>query len=369
MSPKLNVLVTGSRDEKYRASDGNYENKFRTMCERLGEVLAKRGHQLTLLSEDPAHADVYTLNGYANAARNQIAQLPAIQVPSRTGRNPEDRDLGAPLELRFKERRQELKFEDFPNLGEYPFNRVSIIKRVDVVLVVGGAIGAQEFVEIARALDKPIVPVEAFGGVAKSAWERLEESLRNDLKDKTGPLTQYWGAVSAERAERIIDIAETVVRVKREEGSEASAKQIVLAALLLSVALVLCILNWDNTLKLSPVYVRAMIFLVAGLSGATGAMLWRLPFLHPSLEEAQQSMWGTCILGLIIGCLSALIYLIAQESGFPELRGTLPEAKIPELKADYLAKLLPSAMVTALLAGMTLDRAYKSLLKRRPSSE
>jgi hypothetical protein len=119
-------------------------------------------------------------------------------------------------------------------------------------------------------------------------------------------------------------------------------------------------------LKFPPVGVLVVIFLVAGLSGATGAMLRSIvPFLRTDRKDTLDSPWGTVALGLIVGLVSTLIYLVAQEHGFPELKGTVPEEKITEFKADYFAQLIPFAMITALVAGMTLDSTFKALLKRR----
>lgn len=170
--------------------------------------------------------------------------------------------------------------------------------------------------------------------------------------------------------------AEEIERKKREQAEVAvSAKhrqraRAIWAATLGVIAVALCVSNWDNPFKLSPMNVRLIIFAVASLAGATGAMLWSaLPFLHSSVKDVPDSVRGSWSLGLIIGCLAALIYVIAQEAGFPELAGTIPEEKIHEFKADYLAKLIAPALITALVAGMTLDRAFKALMKQRSPNE
>jgi len=64
-----------------------------------------------------------------------------------------------------------------------------------------------------------------------------------------------------------------------------------------------------------------------------------------------------------------VIYLIAQQRGFPDLGTVIAEDKIAMLKADYLAKLLWSVMVTAVLAGLTLDRAFSTIIRKRLSDE
>jgi hypothetical protein len=46
----------------------------------------------------------------------------------------------------------------------------------------------------------------------------------------------------------------------------------------------------------------------------------------------------------------------------------MSEDKINEFKADYLAKLVPFVLLTALAAGMTLDRVFKSLATRPTAS-
>jgi hypothetical protein len=163
----------------------------------------------------------------------------------------------------------------------------------------------------------------------------------------------------------------SAIQAKRLEQTRAAAlagrrqtTSIVTAALFGIAALILCVLNWDDGFKLSPSQIRFLIFLIAGLSGATGAMLWSaVPFLRRTTSDAAPSIWATAVLGLIVAGLTTLIYMIAQERGVPNLAALMAEDKIAALKADYLAKLLPSVTVTAVIAGLTFDRAFQSIIK------
>jgi len=73
--------------------------------------------------------------------------------------------------------------------------------------------------------------------------------------------------------------------------------------------------------------------------------------LRRTTNDAPASIWAASAFGLIVAGLTAVIYLIAQQRGFPDLGTVIAEDKIAMLKADYLAKLLWSVMVTAVLAG------------------
>jgi hypothetical protein len=228
---------------------------------------------------------------------------------------------------------------------------------------------------IALGYNKPVLSCSGFGGMAVKLTSVLaekgaiapEEKARLEVRPREA--APDW---AKECVEILLKQAEKIDSKRQQQAINAAsvkrrqAVHTLLAASMATIALILCILNWDNSLRLPPDGVRGVIFLVAGLSGATGALLRSIvPFLRAARKDTLESPWGTVALGLIVGLVSTLIYLVAQEHGFPELKGTVLEEKISELKADYCAQLTPVVMITALVAGMTLDSTFKSLLKRR----
>ena len=351
----LKFLVSGSGSDKYRNGDPGYEQKFRTICERLGEVLATRGHQLFLVSEEDSYADIHALRGYANVAKKNSKQkkrLPPIRVATRIGKNLQDPELDVPLGKKFKDHRQEVAIEDFHNPGAWPFNRVSIITQVDILLVVGGAEGARDFVVIASLLEKPIVPVNAFGGIAENAWERLEVSFRKNLKDKVKPLTDPYDDVSKERAESIIDIAETVIRIDRKEDCVSHITLLGAEGFALLLWL-LVVLTGDHYVSIAmPILIIAM--------ATFGIVLRSLVRLLKRPDEMLQRRVFFVELGLAVG-VGVIYYIFFQLSGSSIAQKNLSEALAG---GSFIAVALVVSLITvgtSFLLEESIERLSKQL--------
>jgi predicted nucleotide-binding protein len=213
----LRVLITGSgsRYEVDHTGAICSGDKFIELCETLGKVLALRQHQVFLLSDDDRHADPHVFRGYATQAQQQRTQAPPIRLSYGDPSDPENRST---IKFRtYREQFPDVVVEDVDVSGNYPYNRVSIVRDVDVVIAIGGEEGVRQFVEIAEALDKPLIPIAAFGGVAEHAWTRRELAFRTVFRIKTEPLTKYFGDTSMERVAGIADAAEEMVRTARRQ--------------------------------------------------------------------------------------------------------------------------------------------------------
>jgi len=122
--------------------------------------------------------------------------------------DPENQDALKFSKLRDKHPAVTLRDVDIR--GEYPFNRVAIVRQVDVVIALGGAEGARQLMEIADALDVPIVPFAAYGEVAKQVFDRRRLLLEQAGVD-VSCLTRNTGDASIGRAREIVRVAETLV--------------------------------------------------------------------------------------------------------------------------------------------------------------
>jgi predicted acylesterase/phospholipase RssA len=207
----LRVMVTGSgaRHEINNRGQITSEDIFPKFCESLGGAIARAGHQLVVLSDNPRHADTSVLNGYLGVAQGE-PDPPAILVTRGSTFDPENQNA-----MKFKSQRAltAVEFKDLESKGEYPFNRVGIVQQLDIVVIIGGADGAKQFVEIAYALKKTLVPVACFGGVAEKVWDRLESLVDNKVGNRKDVLTDYFSRVSHSRSDAIVAIAEELERV------------------------------------------------------------------------------------------------------------------------------------------------------------
>ncbi|MGO8672365.1 MAG: hypothetical protein ACLQVD_13495 [Capsulimonadaceae bacterium] len=200
--------MTGSSHRRHPGGNLEEPDQFREMCEKLGAALAKRRHELLLLSDDDRHADPSVLKGYAKEAGGlSLTQPLRVLVSYGSESDPENRSA-----IKFPEDRQHqhVLVTDVDIAGEYPFNRVSALRRVDAIIVVGGKAGAKQLVEIAEALALPVVPVAAFGGVAESALDRRRIMFEQSVGSSVDCLTRFFGDVTDHRADEIVGIAEAL---------------------------------------------------------------------------------------------------------------------------------------------------------------
>ena len=164
----LCFAITGS-GARYEVGPGGQitsGDKFKEFCETLGAAIARAGHQLVVLSDDPRHADVAALDGYLIVAQGKT-DLPPILITQGSNLDPENRNV---LKFDAQRRAATVLFKDLSTDGEYPFNRVGIVQEIDCLIVIGGQEGAKQLVEIAYAMNKTLVPIASFNGVGACAW-------------------------------------------------------------------------------------------------------------------------------------------------------------------------------------------------------
>jgi hypothetical protein len=65
------------------------------------------------------------------------------------------------------------------------------MRKVDVLIAVGGEEGTRQFAEIAEALDKPIAPIEAFGNKTKTRAE-LDAAIAAAMAQVTASDARGW---------------------------------------------------------------------------------------------------------------------------------------------------------------------------------
>jgi nucleoside phosphorylase len=175
----------------------------------LGRALARRRFQLLLLSDAEQHADPHVLRGYCTeASKIRANNLPPILVSYGSDKDPENQNA---LKFEaFRKRYRKFKFDDFSTVSDYPFNRVSAVRRVDAVIALGGADGVRQLIEIADALGVPMIPIAAFGGVAERAfYQRM--IYFNQLGSISDCLTEYAGNVTIERAGDVLAVVERLI--------------------------------------------------------------------------------------------------------------------------------------------------------------
>jgi nucleoside phosphorylase len=209
----MKILVTGSCQRGNTAS-------FQQLCRDLGQQLAQQGHQIVLLSDDPRHADPCLAEGYLKvAARPSAPVLPPILVSYGTLEDPENKKG-----LKFRGLRKPAnpnQFSDFNAQAQYPFNRVAVVRQVDAVVAIGGAEGAKQLIEIADALDIPMVPCAVFGGVAERLFEQRQLLLTQLGNIDLNCLSNNYAGSPDQRAAQMVSAAEAFVRTRSQARYQA----------------------------------------------------------------------------------------------------------------------------------------------------
>lgn len=302
----LKILVTGSGSRYEVNAQGKIvsDDKFKSFCRAIGQALSKKKHQLFLLSDDERHADSYVIDGYYDAAKKNGGKLPVVKISYGSTSDPENRSAQKFARLR-DDAHNKIEFEDFNAEGDYPFNRVNIVKNIDVVIVIGGQKGAKDVIEIAQALGKTIVPISSFEGTGARVWERLSADINRIARNKTDCLTKYFGDTSLERMDEIISIAELLSRANKNDS-------LVSYYSLLSIELI-CLVGWLLLYHTGSTYSQFSVFMMIVLMSTFGIVLRSL--LKISSTDTSGVMLRAFLVEIGLGVGVGMVYFLFFQIG------------------------------------------------------
>jgi hypothetical protein len=328
--PHFRILVTGSiqRTEERRED-------FFHACENLGAAIANSGHFLCVLSQDENHADPHVFVGYAKQMRLLKSANPDLKIPKVTiGYGPltdgeNEAPWGHPKLSPLRDEYPELPIADLNTDEDYPFNRVAIVKQaIDLVVVIGGAEGAKQFVEIASALNKAVLPLPEFDGTAGSVWERQKSAIRliaksqDRIEDAIRDMTKS------------LKIGERIVLSKR---SETSVSEIGLVA-----TEALCLVLWFVFFLTGISHLRLSMGLLLLVSAVFGIMMRSLTQLLS--RDAEPILAKRFLIELGLGVGLAFIYYVLFSLGGSSVAPDFKET----LKNDHSFSSL--AMIVSIIA-------------------
>lgn len=170
----MKVLVVGSLTG---LSSDSHES-FRIACRALGRSLCKRGHSLIVCSNHPNHADNYVLAGFIEtkpASSSTQSITVSFGDPADDENNPDKFRTEKEIATLKK-----LKWIEVDTSGEYPFNRIGVVKTADAIIIIGGQEGTKYMASTAYALEKTLVPLYWWGGGV--IWSRLEAAFKRELQ-------------------------------------------------------------------------------------------------------------------------------------------------------------------------------------------
>lgn len=183
----MRILVVGSSRELSKNVD-----EFQSACKSLGTKLAAAKHDLLLGSKRIATADYWIALG-ANTVTDHKTCLMVYGPADERTKFKSESYANLEIELhRIKESWTSLRFDQ--------------VRLADVVILIGGGRGTRQAGLIAFELNKPVIPIAAFGGAAQEIWNDLRQSieLSAELRDTLIDLQASWSDGAAENLLRLL---------------------------------------------------------------------------------------------------------------------------------------------------------------------
>lgn len=195
----MKVLVVGS----CRTLGEQEKDDFRKACEELGVALVRKGHTLIMCSLSERTADRHVLVG-ANTVEGSHKVLLFRPDPDIASVDPETiQDPGSSLTL------QNLNIETEEPNGGWRVVHLQAIRNADLVIAISGdSRGTGTLIYSAEALEKAVIVVPGFGGVAAEAWRDFK---RFYTSQEQGILRRVW-APGDGWGERLVAMAEGFAR-------------------------------------------------------------------------------------------------------------------------------------------------------------
>jgi hypothetical protein len=357
------VAIVGSARQEIM---GDTEPQARQAAQLIGAELAKCGWSIAVYGSQTDYIEHDVVKGYLTATEKKPSSIVCI-YPIGTKINFEG-------------------INDYPDCFEMqpdtsPDWEVSFYRslfKMDGILLFGGMQSAFIAGQVSLSRDLPIVAVGSFRGAAQKIWQEHLSKKPGNIDNQDLQIMGRWNSASP------ADIVGSLTGQykKNEEKLKAQNQDLVtnkqkaamydqlmlsrnsqknnayLALVFLSIFLVCFILGlvgpWPDW--------RYITMCVIGLCFA-GGMGATIRMLAPKAPETT-SKWSGPILGVMVGLVFSLIYLIpqlVQQSGFL-IPDSIKAGITPALRAQYIC-----SMLVAVLAGLGFDYALEQLIKKSRS--
>ncbi len=353
-SPPVVAIVGSARAE----ITGDRESDARAACVELGRELARKGLRIFVYTSQPDFIEADVVKGFVEGGG---AGPKSIVWPYPHGADAGFKDLEGHPEL-LDER------ADPEELWEVSFYR-SILS-ADGVILLGGGPSTVVVGHVALANSLPILAVAEFGGGAKQIWEHLAAEPAYVQADDVRAMAT-WRDDSARRC--VESITAQIARRDEELGREAQARAQLEAAareleevkektgsetrrlwraLLFVLAFLALLIGGISLTRTGTPYT---IVLILGLCSA-GGLGATVRMLTPGAPPSRR--WIEAVLGVVVGLVLSLLYLIPQLIGDSSF--LTPDTEVGgAMKVQYVA-----AMLVAFMAGLGFDFALDQLLQR-----
>ncbi len=340
----MNILVAGSTD--FREGE-KVHKKFVSACKKLGACLAKAGHTIVVGSDAENTADRHVVFG----ANSSGKRAKVVIITRQRAPTPFDQ---------YKEQLSKLDLSYQRSRGPWAVGRIRQVLQADGVITIGGGRGTAQLGYTAPALERPVLPIRAFGGASEDLWaefvdrdlEQLKFYRPGFLKGKVATLSQpSWDNSKADLA---VNVIEELVKQNpyRSQRIVPQALIVIFQLLLLTGWVALFVKPFDDF--------TVSFFILLGISALLGTGIRTSLRFHteirPRIPVRRLATEG--MLGLLLAFALALFYLL----GVHTVTGDPNYTTISD--PDDFQRIAVNMSLLGLAAGVLLERTTEQVMRR-----
>lgn len=351
-NPLIAIIGSAQADREYKPPLEKPE-EAKQAAEALGRELANKGYRILVYSSDPRFIEADFVRGFASAAQ---VKPRSIQV-----RYPIDKDA-----LFDEQKTQPEWFDARPERGDWEVSFYRSLQEVDGIILIGGGTPTLITGLLAIKNRTPLLPLAAFGAKARSVWELLSPNDSLLTADEIARLAQWHPQSSAEEWVRILSaqrqsrLNEEAVKERQKKAQSRTTQQYALfSAAIFVVAIAIAVAGLSGAVTAYGTLLALLFFcpLLAGVSGAT--IRTAFDWTQATPTDSNRTLWSTAALGLVIGGLSGLLFIVAQMTTIPQVQGQ--DAVIAAITQTQTQRLIPFTLVIGFIGGLTLDAVVRKL--------
>lgn len=358
------IAIVGSA-EPARAQELGLRNPTEALqaAAEIGAELANRGCRIVIYSFETAFIECRAVQGYLGTGKAKSKSIRLIYP----------HDSSEPGLGDCEPFRDAFDFVPDPR-SAWEISFYESLTNVDGLVLVGGGRSTMVAGILSIINRRPIVTLAGYGGAAADVWRYLpattvvqeERNLMAQPKWSAQSAARCVAAVLRQRDQLLEEAAEQQRQQERAKISELRRQQGLAwqswaAAGLLVVATATAAFVWN-----SPPPSRALIlllFLSPFITGISGAMFRRIFDDFRGVVKSHSPTAAVSALGLAAGGLTGLVYVVAQLTAFPGTIEGAAKTALDQARVEHASRILPTAMVTGFVAGLTLDAVFRKFIK------
>lgn len=323
-------------------------------AELLGRELASSNCRMIVYSSNPTFIEGDFVRGYVSGATSELKGAIEVHYPLKK-------------EIEFKEQ------EQFPELFALRPNQktsweVSFYQSLndaDGIIFIGGGRSTLISGLMAIELRIPLLALAAFGAGGQKVWELLTPdncwATQNEIEQmgrwNGESSAKAWVEALLQQRRSRLNHQEMLQRQKRAALHSANRTALVSAGVFV-VILAVAAFAFSGAITSYTTLVMLLFFcpLLAGISGSTIRSVF--DWTQGEAASVNRSTISTVVLGLIVGGISGLLFVLAQITTLPDLQGL----EDLTLKMQQAQRLIPFTLVLGFLGGLTLDTVMRKLI-------